>query len=227
MLKELEKELNGRGYTSEVRRLIRNAKICIIDDKIDDLESFIDGLKTEGFTNLIEKSHVESINELVENGYELIILDLKGVAEDISADDGIGVLDVLKQSAPALPILVISGTTTSPDKARILNQADLIRTKPVLPADLASDVEEILKMRKDPYWAGLAVLKELHRLKPEIASNLTWVEQIQLWWLQRTIIKKIEKHGDNIISKILKVASIVEKLGSLTIRILTIANGLG
>lgn len=226
MLKELEKELNRRGYTPEVRKLIRNAKICIIDDQIEHLRSFIAGLKKEGFTNLVEKSHVESINELVESDYELIILDIKGIAEDISSADGVGVLESLKQSAPALPILIISGTTTSPDKAKILSQADLIRTKPVLPADLAGDVEDILKTRKDPYWSALAVLQELQRIKPEITHDLNFIDKVRLWWLQRAIIRKIKKHEDDVISKVLKVSSIVGKLGSLAIRIVTIVKGL-
>jgi DNA-binding response OmpR family regulator len=226
MLKELEKKLDKEGYTSEVRKSIRNAKICIIDDQIEQLKSFIDGLKKEGFTNLVQKSHVESINEIVESDYELIILDLKGIAEDISSTDGIGVLESLKQSAPALPILVISGTTTTPDKAKILSQADLIRTKPILPADLASDVEEILKMRKDPYWSALTVLKELHRIKPSIINELTYIDRIKLWWIQRTIIKKIKNREDDVVSKVLKLSSIVSKLGSIAIRIVTIVKGL-
>lgn len=226
MLKELEKELDVRGYPSEVRRSIRNAKICIIDDKIDDLKSFIDGLKKEGFTNLIEKSHVESINELVENGYELIVLDLKGVAEDISSDDGIGVLEALKQSAPALPILVISGTTTSPDKAKILSQADLIRTKPVLPAELASDVEEILKKRKDPYWSALTILEELEKIWPEIKKNFSYKDKIVLWWLKQSISSSIRNSDENITSKILKLAVIIKKAGTIAIHIYTIAKGL-
>jgi DNA-binding response OmpR family regulator len=227
MLKELEQELSHRGFTADVRKAIRNAKICIIDDQIDHLKSFIEGLRKEGFTNLIEKNHVRSVNELLDGGYDLIVLDLKGVAEDISSDDGIGIIETLKQSDPALPILVISGTTTPPDKAKILSQADLIRTKPVLPADLASDVDDILKTRKDPYWSALTILKELDRIKTDIAPNLNVIDRVKLWWLQRAIIKKIEKHEANIISKVIKLASIVEKLGSITVRIVTIAKGLG
>lgn len=227
MLKELERELDGRGYDAGLRRAIRNAKICIIDDQIEHLESFISGLRNEGFSNLIEKSHVASINELIEGNYELIVLDLQGVAEDISANDGIGVIEALKQSDPALPILVVSGTQTTPDKASIVNQADLVRIKPVLPGDLASDIEEILKFRKDQYWGALAVLKELHRVKPDIVHDLKFVQQVKLWWLQRAITKKIKKHEGNVISKVLKIASIVDKFGSATLRIVAIAKGLG
>lgn len=226
MLKELEKELSRRGCSQEVRKAIHNAKICIVDDKIDDLRSFMDGLKKEGFTNLIEKTHVESVNELLESGYELIVLDLKGVAEEIFANDGIGVIEALKHSDPALPILVISGTTTTPDKAKILSQADLIRTKPVLPADLASDVEDILKTRKDMYWSALIVLKELQRIQPEVVHDLDYTSRIKLWWLKRQIVAKIRNCDQGVISKVLKVASIVEKLGSLAIRIVAIAKGL-
>ncbi|MFC1633481.1 response regulator [Planctomycetota bacterium] len=226
MLKELEKELGRRGFSQEVRKSIHNAKICIVDDQIEHLKSFMDGLRKEGFTNLTEKAHVESVNELLESGYELIILDLKGVADEISAEDGIGIVDTLKQSDPALPILIVSGTSTTPDKARILSKADLIRSKPVLPADLASDVEDILKTRKDPYWSAVTVLKELQRIQPDIAHNLGYVDRLKLWWLQRTIVSDIKKCDKGVISKVIKVASIVEKLGSLAIRIHAISNGI-
>lgn len=226
MIKELEQKLIQRGITPDVRKAIRNAKICIIDNQIDHLKSFLEGLKKEGFTNIVDKNHVESVNGLLDDGYDLIVLDLKGVAEEISSNDGVGVLESLKRSDPALPILVISGTSTPPDRAHILNQADLIRTKPVLPADLASDVEEILKTRKDPYWSALTILKELERIKPNINTDLAFTDKLKLWWLQHRIIKKIDKHGGNIISKVLKVASIVDKLGSIAIRIVTIAKGL-
>ncbi len=227
MLKELEQELSQRGFTPDVRKAIRNAKICIIDDQIEHLKSFIDGLKKEGFTNLVQKNCVESVNELLESGYDLIILDLKGVAEDISAEDGIGIIETLKQSNPTLPVLIISGTTTTPDKASILSQADLIRTKPVLPADLASDVDDILKTRKDLYWSAFAVLKELKRIQPEISQDLSIPDKIRLWFLQRSIINKVIKHDESVASKVLKVASVVGKLGSIAIHITTIAKGIG
>lgn len=227
MLKELEEKLNQRGFSTELRKAIRNSRICIIDDQIEHLKSFVDGLKKEGFTNLVEKSHVTSIHELVEDGYELIVLDLKGVAEDIFSSDGIGVIESLKQSDPALPILVVSGTETTPEKANILSQADLIRTKPVLPADLASDVDDILKTRKDPYWSALTVLKELQRIQPDIRKDLCMADRIKLWLLQRSIINKLQKQDESVTAKVLKVVSIVDKLGAIAIRIVTIAKGIG
>ncbi|AQT68844.1 osmolarity response regulator [Anaerohalosphaera lusitana] len=168
MYADLENALKRYGREADLRKAIRNARICIIDDQIDHLKSFVRGLNDEGFTNLVQKTHIESINELLENDYDLIVLDLQGVADGISADDGIGVIASLKESDPAMPILVVSGTNTSPDKSKIINQADLIRIKPVLPGDLASDIEDILKNRKSQYWGALAVLKELHKIKPEV-----------------------------------------------------------
>jgi len=226
MLKELEKELCRRGFSTEVRKAIHNAKICVIDDQIEHLKSFIEGLRKEGFTNLTEKSHIESVNELLESGYELIILDLKGVAEDISAMDGIGIVETIKQVDPALPIIIVSGTSTTPDKAKSISKADLIRTKPVLPADLSNDVEDILKTRKDPYWSAITVLKELQRIKPEVVRNLGYMDRLKLWWLQRGIVTNIKKSDKKVISKVLKAASIVEKLGSLAIRIHAVAQGI-
>ena len=144
VLKELKSLLEDRGFTPEMNQAIREAKICVIDDKIDDLKSLMDGLRREGFNHLIEKQQVDSINEILREKYDLIILDLTGVATDLSKDDGIGVLAELKQHDPALPILIVTGSTTPPELTAILSKADLIRSKPVLPADLSSDVESLL-----------------------------------------------------------------------------------
>lgn len=225
MLKQIEKQLEERGYTPRVRRAIRNSKICIIDDKIDDLKSLIEGLRGEGFTNLVEMNRISSVNELIEGEYDLIILDLTGVASEISSEDGIGILAELKRIEPALPVLVVSGATTEPILAKKLSLADSIRAKPVLPADLASDVENLLKYRKDEFWGALSLLRELRRLNPELNDKLGFYNKIKLRILQYYIQKDLQKSNHKIVHKMLKVGDIVANFGALTLKIVKIAKG--
>ncbi len=62
MLDKIENNLIQRGFAPSIRASIKNSKICIIDDGINDLKSLIKGLKSEGFSNLVEKKQVHSIN---------------------------------------------------------------------------------------------------------------------------------------------------------------------
>lgn len=227
MLKELEIELEQRGFSPEVRKAIRNAKICIIDDKIEDLKSLTDGLKKEGFTNIVEKKTIKSITDIVNEAYDLLILDLAGIAEDICNDDGIGAFAAIKEADPVLPVLIVSGSTITPDMAKVLSKAELIRTKPVLSADLALDVDNLLKIHKDEFWGALAILKEIHRLHADISRKLGRIERLKLWLLQYRITGKLKNVDPSITDQLLKSANILTKLGSIALRASRIAKGLG
>lgn len=222
-IKELKGLLNDRGFTPEMNKAIREAKICVIDDKISDLKSLMDGLRREGFNHLVEKEKVSSINDILNNNFDLVILDLSGVAADLSKNDGIGVIHELKEHNPALPILVVTGSTTPPELTDVLSKADLIRTKPVLPADLSSDVEKLLKYRKDNFWAAYAILKELRSIQPELAEKLKWRERIKLFFFMRKLHRDIKCFNPNIVKSIVKTADIVERLGSVSLRIVEIS----
>lgn len=225
MLQQIEKNLIKRGFAPSVKEAIKNSKICIIDDGVHDLRSLIKGLKAEGFNNLVEKKKVTSINELLRENFDLVILDITGIAKDISAEDGIGVLMELKRNNPALQILVVSGSTFTPELSQKLNQADLIRNKPVLPTDLAADVEELLKFRKDEYWAAFSILKELRYLQHEISDKLGFWEIIKLKILQFRITKNLESFDSSVTNKLIKVAEIITKLGTISLRIVKISQG--
>ena len=227
MIRELESILEERGFDSEVRRLIRNSRICIVDDMIDELRGMTEGLEKEGFSNIVEKKEVLSVHELLEGNFDIIILDLAGIAEKISKDDGIGVLDRIKEAEPALPILVVSGSLTKPELAKKLSKADLIRDKPVKSSDIARDVEDLLKPQFDKFWGALVILKELKRLHPEFGKNLNWRDRISLFFHKKSIVNKIKNKDYTIGKNIIKIALVTTKLGSMAFRIARISKGFG
>lgn len=222
----LETRLEEHGLSPEVRKAIRNAKICVIDDQLDHLESFLEGLRKEGFSNLTKLNQVTSVNDLLSSDYDLIVLDLSGVAKGVAEDDGIGVLGMLKRADPGLPVLVVTGSTTPPDLAHTLSLADAIRMKPIMPADLAADVEALLKIRKDMYWASLAILRELKRMRSEFAEKLGFWDKMKLRFYQYKLQKNLEDRAPGIVMRITKIAGILVNVGSLGIKIVSIANGL-
>ncbi|HEV2146117.1 MAG TPA: hypothetical protein VGR37_01735 [Longimicrobiaceae bacterium] len=223
-LANLEQELVRRGLAPAVRMGIRNAKIAVIDDRIEDLRSILDGLRREGFSNLVEIPEVKSVNELLTAGYDLVILDLVGVAQSVTEADGVGVLAALKSSSPATAVLVVSGNAISPALAEGLRQADLIRTKPVLPADLAADVETLLKVKNDQFWAGLAVLREINRLEPEFRERLGWKERAMLWWNSMRLARQLANRDPSVIQRLIKISDTVSRLGAVAVRITSITS---
>ncbi|MCI5165067.1 MAG: hypothetical protein D3903_02990 [Candidatus Electrothrix sp. GM3_4] len=57
---EIKKDLESKGFSQEIREKIRSSKICIIDDKIEDMQGMTASLRREGFNNLVE-SHIERV----------------------------------------------------------------------------------------------------------------------------------------------------------------------
>ena len=94
-LRKIENELYEKGLSEEVRHVIRNCKICIIDDGIKDLKSIYDDLKREGFNNIEKHKKCPPVNQLLLSNFDLIMLDLNDVALDLSADDGLGILNII------------------------------------------------------------------------------------------------------------------------------------
>lgn len=226
-LSQLKQKLESKGLSQQTRFAIRSSKICIIDDKIEDLQGMTAALKAEGFTNIVELKTVDSIESILHQQFDLIVLDLGGIATELSRDDGYGVLNRLKEVDPALAILVITGSTTSPDKVSIVSKADLIRSKPVYPAELTSDVDLILRSRKDELWASLELLQELLKINHKIQDDLSIFDKIRLHFLKKSIVDKIKNDNRDVIAKLIKISKITTKLGQASIKIARIVNGLG
>jgi CheY-like chemotaxis protein len=215
MYDHIEKHLERRGVSTSTLNKVHNSKILIVDDKIQDLKSFTEGLAREGFTNITQWERIESINSVVGGNYDIVILDLAGIADGICALDGIGALAAIKDMMPALPVLVVSGSTATPEAATTLSRADLIRNKPILSADLAADVVDLLKQQKDPFWAGLLVLRELRRLDADIRAEVSGCRRIKLAYLKWSIERNILKNNAGIVFTIAEVGKTISTLASL------------
>lgn len=226
-LKKIEIDLYDTGLPEEVREAIRKSKVCIIDNALDDLKSLHDNLKKEGFNNLEKHKSAPAINKILNAHYDLIILDLNDVANEITEEDGIGVLKMLKERQPALPILVVTGQRISPDDHPVLSNADLIRKKPILAADLAADVETILKLSRDRFWGALSILRELNKIDIELKKEIGFVKRFQLHMVRKSIERKLTHREEDIIDKIKKLASILKNVGAVTHRIVQISTLIG
>lgn len=212
-------QLLYEAETTEVLKRIQNSKICIIDDKVQHLSSMIAGLKAEGFNNIKDYSEVSSINEILSGNYDVIILDLSGVAAKIDVNDGIGVLKKLKQAEPFLPILVVTGNQIDPRLVNDVILADLIRYKPVLSADLANDIKSILIKRLDPRLASVSVIREIERLRGDISQNLRWLDNQKLNFHVGRLKKNLIDKKETDLDRVQKITDIASKAGPIAIGI--------
>ncbi|MEA3425909.1 MAG: response regulator [Bacteroidota bacterium] len=223
-LKKIEIELHDSGIPEHIRRSIRNSKICIIDNQLEDLKSFHDGLRREGFSNLEKFKAAPTVNQILSNKYDLIVLDLNDVATEITKDDGIGLLKLIKDREPSLPVLVVTGQFISPDVQNIISKADLLRKKPVLASDLANDVDTLMKIRKDKFWASLELLKELNRIDISLSQELSLLNRIKLHFNRKSLEKKLLKREEDIIDKLIAIFKLIKSTTSATNSILKLTN---
>lgn len=112
--------------TTDFEELKRRSKIVIIDDE----NGFpIKLFKDENY-NIEKWDKVKDYGRLENGNFDIIILDIKGVAQHISEEDGLGVLVNLKKKNPAQIIISYSQHSYDLNKIQFFQQADENITKP-------------------------------------------------------------------------------------------------
>lgn len=112
--------------TTDFEELKKRTRIIVIDDE----DSFpISLFLTEGYA--IDKWEKVVDYCKLENGfYDIIILDIRGIAEEFSDDDGLGVLVDLKEKNPAQIIISFSQFGYDLNKVKFFQLADENISKP-------------------------------------------------------------------------------------------------
>lgn len=111
---------------TDLEALKKKLKIVVIDDHdIFPIQPFIDaGYNVEWWDK------VKDYNKLEAGAYDIIILDIFDVAQHLSEDDGLGVLESLKKKNPAQIIIAYSGHSFDLSKQRFWDLADEKIVKP-------------------------------------------------------------------------------------------------
>jgi two-component SAPR family response regulator len=123
-----QKPVTTLGRTIDLAALRKRVKIVVIDD---DKNAFpTKELQAEGFS--IEYwPRVQSIERLENGDFDIIVLDIAGVAKKFSEKDGLGILEQLKNANPSQIVVAFSGQTFDIDKTRFFKLADDTLAKPV------------------------------------------------------------------------------------------------
>ena len=192
--------------------------ILVVDD---DPDSFpINSLAKEGF-NIQRWSKVEpsELDKLETGTFDIIILDIVGVAEDISNQDGIGVLETIKNNNPAQVIIAFSGQSFDFSKSRFFKLADDMLPKPVDLITCRNLLDELIenKINIGHYWNSIKSILENSGVTPKKIAKLEHS-------LASSRSKDVSIDLNSLFSKILKGGDMVEKCVTLAYKILTLVH---
>lgn len=173
------KKLSEPRSGIETAKLRKITRILVIDD---DPHSFpIQTLKDEGY-NVDYWSSVENLLRLESGEFDIIILDIGGVATHLSSQDGLAVLEQLKRTNPAQIIVAFSGQTFDLSKTSFWKLADETLPKPVDVIKCKQVIDNLLetKISACGYWTGIVGLllarnvpqRRIDKIEHEIASAL-------------------------------------------------------
>jgi len=171
--------LNRLRMTTEFSELKKRTRIVVIDDE----ESFpISLFQDEGYS--IDKwQTVKDFNKLENGFYDIIVLDIKGVAQHISEDDGLGVLENLKKRNPAQIIISYSQHSYDLNKIKFFQLADENIAKPSDYLKIKSIIDNLI----DSQFKPERYINALHQI---LESNNIPKRDIRI--IDRAISKSIE-----------------------------------
>lgn len=162
----------------QFEELKKRTRIVVIDDEESfPLKYFVD----EGYS--VEKwDKVTNYGKLESGFYDIIVLDIQGVAQDISEDDGIGVLEHLKKHNPAQIIIAYSQHSYDLTKSKFFELADERITKPSDFLKMKKIIDNLIhnKFKPDRYISTLHQIlqnnhiseREINKIDFEIAKSI-------------------------------------------------------
>jgi len=108
--------------------LRKRTRILVIDD---DENSFpFEIMRKEGYA-IDHWLKVENLSTLEKGEYDIMVLDIGGVAKEYTDEDGLGILEHLKSTNPAQIVVAFSGQAFDLSKNRFWRLADDALSKPV------------------------------------------------------------------------------------------------
>jgi hypothetical protein len=171
-------DLKSIRVKDEFEELKKRTRIVVIDDE-DNFPSKL--FENEGYS--IDKWDTVRDYGKLENGfYDIIILDIKGVAQHISEEDGLGVLIDLKKNNSAQIIISYSQHSYDLNKVQFFQLADENIAKPSDFLKIKSIIDNLISTQFKPerYINALnqALIKnnveekEIKKINTEIAKSI-------------------------------------------------------
>lgn len=121
----------------------KRARLLVIDD-----EEFIykDLFHRDGYA--IDKwDDVEDLSKLEHNYYDLVLLDVMGVGQKLSADQGLGILRHIRKTAPTQLVIAFSNSEYSLKYQEFFDEADKVLDKGADYVEFKLAVDKLLRER--------------------------------------------------------------------------------
>jgi DNA-binding response OmpR family regulator len=157
----------------------KRTKVLVIDDQPDSFP--FDLMRREGYS-VEHWPRVESIAPLEEGNYDIIILDIQGVAQHISPDDGLGVLELIKKANASQVVVAFSSHSFDLSRNRFWKLADDSLCKPVNVAMCKRLIDTLIETKRTPqhYWMTVSALlirqglscRQIERVEDKVARAL-------------------------------------------------------
>jgi len=193
---------------SEIRK---RARILVVDD---DEQAFpYRLLQREGY-NVQYWSRIESLKELESGEFDLIVLDIFGVAsQEISINDGLGVLEHIKKYNPAQLVIAYSGQKYDFSQASFWRIADDYLGKPSSLVECKEKIDTLLKNSFTPerYWGEIVQVlseagvnqKQLRQFESQIVKSVQSGKQIAASNIEKQLA--IAHHSAAIIAVLIQI----------------------
>jgi len=121
----------------------KRARLLVIDDE--------DFIYKELFTRdgyIIEKwDDVEDLSKLEQNFFDVILLDVQGVGRKLSADQGLGILQHIRKTAPTQVVIAFSNADYSLKYQDFFSMADAVLAKGADYVEFKRTVDQLLQQR--------------------------------------------------------------------------------
>lgn len=190
----------------EIRKRI---KLVVVDDEEDSFPTQL--LSSNGYTiewwNEIDDRRLQRLER---NEFDIIILDINGIADkSISKDDGIGVLERIKQVNPAQIVVAFSGQEYDIEKSHFFQMADDRLRKPVDFIKAKNLIDRIIdqKITLSYFWESLNNYlqregisnRQIRKLEKELTKAIKTQSKIDYNKIENQIFKGVEISGKVVI----------------------------
>ena len=198
----------------DLSQLRKRAKIVVIDD---DSNAFpVNILQNEGYT-IEQWDEVKSLDRLERGDFDIIVLDIAGVAKKLTGSDGLGILKHLKQANPSQVVVAFSGQSFDIGKTEFFQLADDTLAKPVDALKCKQVLDHLIqsKLSVEHLWQSIvAALKKENVADSSIRSLETQIcraiAQGESAGFEATIKGIVERHD-----LVLRIAGVLVKIAGL------------
>jgi DNA-binding NtrC family response regulator len=201
------KDLKKIGSVSDFLEVKKRTRILVIDDE----DSFpIQLFRDEGYS--IDKWDIVKDYSKLENGfYDIIVLDIKGVARHISENDGLGVLENLKKTNPSQIVVSYSQYSYDLNKLPFFQMADENIAKPSDYLKIRNIIDNLLInfFKPDRYIKALDKVLEQNNISKK-------QRKIIYQQISKTVLEKRTLELDNILGPILVSTNIKRSILNLS-----------